>query len=142
MKEKAFEIIQIDDDTYKIVSNLNDETVEVKKTVDLARKMQSINANARLKMIKWMKSEGINKSDLIDKKTVNGKIVYDETTYRDLERGFIADEAAEVSNEIINILCGMSLVDLVIKLGLDDNYQDESLRLGKELNKIITGNPR
>lgn len=136
--EKKFDIEKIDDDTYKVKSLINDKELTFKRNVELARKIQSVNANARLNMIKWMKEENITKADLIEKTEKNGKIIYDETTYRDLERGFIEDESKKLAESIFNILFGKSAVDVMIELGFNNEYVEEARRFGEEINKILT----
>lgn len=134
--EKKFKIEQIDEDTYKVKSLVNNSELTFKKNIELSRKFQSINANARLNMIKWMKSEGLKKSDLIETTTKNGKVVYDETVYRDLERGFIEDESIKTASTIFNTLFNKTAEEIILELGILDS--DEANRLGKEINEILT----
>lgn len=134
--EKKFKIEQIDEDTYKVRSLVNNNELTFKKNIELSRKIQSVNANARLSMIKWMKSEGLKKSDLIETTTKNGKVIYDETVYRDLERGFIEDEAIKTASSIFNTLFNKTTEEVLLELGILDS--EEANRLGKEINEILT----
>lgn len=137
--EKKFKIEQIDEDTYKVKSLVNDNELTFKKNVELSRKIQSVNANARLSMIKWMKSEGLKKSDLIETTTKDGKVIYDEAVYRDLERGFIEDEAIKTANSLFNTLFNKTTEEVLLELGILDSLK-ESNRLGAEINGILTKN--
>lgn len=138
MKENAkqFIIEQIDEDSYKIKSLVNEKELNFKKNIELSRKIQSVNANARLNMIKWMKSEGLKKSDLIEVSTKNGKTVYDETVYRDLERGFIEDEAMKISMQIFNIIFNKSIEEVMLELEITD--ENEGYRFGTEIRSILS----
>lgn len=133
---KQFAIEQIDEDCYKVKSLVNEKELCFKKNVELSRKIQSVNANARLNMIKWMKSEGLKKSDLIETTTENGKTIYDETVYRDLERGFIEDEAIKISNQIFNILFNKSLEEVILELNITN--EKEGNRFGIEIRSILS----
>ena len=137
-EKKIFKIEKLDEDNYKVVSLVNGAEIPFKKNVELARRMQSVNANARLKMITWMKEAGITKNDLIDKIEKNGKIIYDETTYRTIEQGFIQDESTELGLELYKILFNKTVTELITELGFTANNEDEALRLGTEINAIIT----
>lgn len=133
---KQFKIEQVDEDSYKVKSLVNDKELVFKKNVELSRKIQSVNANARLNMIKWMKSEGIKKSDLIETINKNGKVIYDETMYRDVERGFIEDEAVKLSSQIFNIIFNKSIEEVMLELNITD--ENEGYRFGTEIRNILS----
>lgn len=137
MVEKQFEISQIDEDTYKVTSLVNGKELEFKKNVELARKLSNVNADARIKMIKYMKENGITKDDLIEKRNRNGKIYYDETNYRMLEQGFITDNALELARNVFKTLFNIPVEDAVIYLEISSDK--ESNRLGNELRAILLG---
>lgn len=137
MAKKEFEIYSIDEDTYKIVSLVNNEELTFKKNVELAVKLSNITADARVKMIKYMKDNGISKDDLIMKRVKNGKTYYDESGYRLLEQGFINDCAMELTRNLFNVLFEITPEKMIEKLGLTDN--DEANRLGTEVRQILLG---
>ena len=137
MVEKQFKISQIDEDTYKVISLVNGKELEFKKNVELARKLSNVNADARIKMIKYMKESGITKDDLIEKRNRNGKIYYDETNYRMLEQGFITDNALELARNIFKTLFDMQAEEAIIYLEISSDK--ESNRLGNELRAILLG---
>ena len=137
MVEKQFEISQIDEDTYKVTSLVNGKELEFKKNVELARKLSNVNVDARIKMIKYMKENGITKDDLIEKRNRNGKIYYDETNYRMLEQGFITDNALELARNVFKTLFDMQAEEAIIYLEISSDK--ESNRLGNELRSILLG---
>ncbi len=135
--EKQFEIKSVDEDTFEVFSLINDTKLTFKKDVELARKLSNINADARIKMIKYMKENGLTKDDLIDKVNKNGKIYYDESNYRLLEQGFINDNAKELAMNIFNILFDLSAEEVLIKLEITTD--EEASRLGNELRQVLLG---
>lgn len=137
-EKKIFKIEKLDEDNYKVVSLVNGAEIPFKKNVELARRIQSVNANARLKMIKWMKENNITKNELIDKVEKNGKVIYDETNYRTIEQGFIQDESVQLGLELYKILFNKTVTELITELGFTSDNEDEALRLGTEINAIIT----
>lgn len=137
---KKFEITSIDEDTYKISSLVNGESLTFKKNVELARKIQNVNANARIKMIKYMKENNIKKEDLIDKRIENGKTYYDESSYRLIENGFIQDEGMLLFTDIFKTLFNKRADEVLSVLGFEDSDSDEGYRLGEELRDILLEN--
>lgn len=137
---KKFEITSIDEDTYKISSLVNGESLTFKKNVELARKIQNVNANARIKMIKYMKENNIKKEDLIDKRIENGKTYYDESSYRLIENGFIQDEGMLLFTDIFKTLFDKRADEVLNALGFEDSDSEEGYRLGEELRDILLEN--
>lgn len=132
-----FKINAIDEDTFEIESLTNKNKLTFKKNVELARKLSNVNADARIKMIKYMKENGFTKDDFIIKVVRNGKTYYDESNYRLLEQGFINDNAREIAMNIFDILFGLSAEEAIDKLGITSD--DEASRLGNEIRQILLG---
>ena len=135
--EKQFEIKTIDEDTFEIVSLVNDDKLTFKKNVEFARKLSNINADARIKMIKYMEENELTKDDLISKVVKNGKTYYDESNYRLLEQGFINDNARELAMNIFNVLFDLSAEEVLIKLEITTD--EEASRLGNEIRQVLLG---
>ena len=135
--EKQFEIKGIDEDTFEVVSLVNDTKLTFKKNVEFARKLSNINADARIKMIKYMKENGLTKDDLIEKVVKNGKTYYDESNYRLLEQGFINDNARELAMNIFNVLFDLSAEEVLTELEITTD--EEASRLGNEIRQILLG---
>lgn len=133
--EKEFEIIKKGIDDYELRSLTNDVVLPFKKNVKLAKEVQNIHADAKLAMISYMKEKGLTKQDFIEKRVVDGKTYYDETSYRELEQTFVTDIALNVVTKIPDILFGLNSDDLAEKIGLKSH--EESQRLGAELGKIL-----
>lgn len=139
--EKEFEIKKIDEDSYELISLTNDEKITFKKNVKLAKEIANVNADAKLDMIMYMKEKGITKNDLIVETVNSGKKYYDESMYKMLEETFVMQSFSKLVKNISNILFGLSLEELIDKIGLKTT--EESNRLGKELTEILQSkNPR
>lgn len=136
--QKEFEIIKKGEDDYELKSLNSDVVLPFKRNVKLAKEIQSINADAKLEMIAYMKDKGLTKQDLIEKKVKNGKTYYDETAYRELEQTFVTNRALEVVSNIPNILFGLTADELAEKISI--NSREEAERLGSELAKILKNN--
>lgn len=132
---RQFEIKKLGEDEWELKSLVNDNSIKFKRNVKLAKAIQDITPNARLKMIKFLKEKGLTKDDLIEKKVKNGKIIYDETAYRELENGFIRDETINFTYELFNIVFGQNPEDLAAYLGITND--EESNRLGVEIGKTF-----
>lgn len=132
---KQFEIKKLGEDEWELKSLVNTNSMKFKRDVKLAKGIQEITPNARLKMIKFLKEKDMTKDDLIEKKVKNGKIIYDETAYRELENGFIRDETINFTYELFNIVFGQNPEDLAAYLGITND--EESNRLGVEIGKTF-----
>lgn len=132
---RQFEIKKLGEDEWELKSLVNENSIKFKRNVKLAKAIQDITPNARLKMIKFLKEKGLTKDDLIDKKVKNGKIVYDETAYRELEDGFIRDETANFTYELFNVVFEKTPEELTVYLGITN--EDEGNRLGGEIGKTF-----
>ena len=93
-----YEFIKVDLDTYKLVYTSKDKkevSIEFKRTIEMAEKLQGIETTARLNMYKELSKQGITKNDLIIKKDDGkGHITYDETNYQEYEKFYIQLEEA------------------------------------------------
>lgn len=148
-----YEFIKIDLDTYKLVYTSKDKkevSIEFKRTIEMAEKLQGIVATARLNMYKELSKQGITKNDLIIKKDDGkGHITYDETNYQEYERFYIQLEEAIILNEMIENLFGKSIKDLFDDMGIDNIPEAEqpmqlqlfSSKLGQIINKGLDDTP-
>lgn len=136
MKEK-YEIKAIDLDDFELhYWKDNKEIVKpFKRTIELATKLQGIDANARFKMYEYLTKNGKTKEDLIiERKDEKGNIVVDETNYREFEKNFLLQAQYEAAEEVYKILFNMSLVELITELNLNEN---EAFLFGNKIRTII-----
>ncbi len=113
-----------------------------KRTVELAHKLQSGDAEARFKMLDYLTKMGKSKKDLIiERKDENGKIIVDETNYREFESSFILKEQYETAMKIYEELFGMNFVDLLLDMGLSEEnsneFEEKILPFSTELRELL-----
>lgn len=114
------------------------KVIPFKRTIEMARKLQSLDATARFNMLTYLNSIGKTKKDLIvERKTDDGKIEVDETNYREFENAFLMEERFKLANDVFLMTLGMDLLTILQEIGLD-NEQD-SLLFSTKLRMILTG---
>ncbi len=123
MKKYNFEFVK--ENTYKLsFTNKNGEKIEKEfvRDVETAKKLQQIQAKARLKMLSELSKLGMTKEDLIIKKEVGkGQVIYDETNYKEYEKTFIEAESIEVVNDLFTKCFGMNIIELIKEFNIDIN---------------------
>lgn len=112
----------------------NDKVIPFKRTVDLAVKIQNIDASSRFKMLNYLTSIGKSKEDLIVERKENGKIIRDETNYREFEASFLLQEQFTIALEIYENLFKKDFVELISEMGLNEK---ESAEFGTEIREIL-----
>lgn len=112
--------------------------IPFKRTVEMAKKIQSLDATARFNMLNYLNSIGKTKNDLIvEHKTADGKTEVDETNYREFEKSFLLDERFKLSNEVFEMTLGMGMLNILEEIGL---YTDqEALMFSTKFRMILTG---
>lgn len=105
-----------------IDKNGNEKEIPFKRTIDMATKMQSITALARMKMVAEMTENGYKREDFISKiDDGKGQVVYDESQLKYIEQGYIEQEQGKVVYKTIEETLGISLDDLLTDMGLEVN---------------------
>ena len=113
---------------------LYNKVIPFKRTVDLAVKIQNIDASSRFKMLNYLTSIGKSKEDLIVERKENGKIIRDETNYREFEASFLLQEQFTIALEIYENLFKKDFVELISEMGLNEK---ESAEFGTEIREIL-----
>lgn len=120
MKYK-FEIV--DNDTTKLT--YKDKEFKIKRNINLLKKTQEVYFKARTKMMVDLTKQGITKKDLIIEKKENGKTYYDDTNIREIENNYIEMENLEIYNSIAEDYTGMSWIELIEDIGLEESDIEE-----------------
>ena len=120
MKYK-FEVI--DNDTTKLT--YKDKEFKIKRNINLLKRTQEVYFKARTKMMVDLTKQGITKKDLIIEKKENGKIYYDDTNIREIENNYIEMENLEIYNSIAEDYTGMSWIELIEDIGLEESEVEE-----------------
>lgn len=120
MKYK-FEVI--DNDTTKLI--YKDKEFKIKRNINLLKRTQEVYFKARTKMMVDLTKQGITKKDLIIEKKENGKTYYDDTNIREIENNYIEMENLEIYNSIAEDYTGMSWIELIEDIGLEESDIEE-----------------
>lgn len=120
MKYK-FEVI--DNDTTKLI--YKDKEFKIKRNINLLKRTQEVYFKARTKMMVDLTKQGITKKDLIIEKKENGKTYYDDTNIREIENNYIEMENLEIYNSIAEDYTGMSWIELIEDIGLEESDVEE-----------------
>ncbi len=147
---EKYEFKKIDLDNYELIYdykhidlNTKEEVTEkivlpFKRTVGLAKKLQSLDFDARLKMFEYLKENGKTKNDFITQKTdENGKVIIDESNYKEFEKQFMQREQYRLAEEIYSEILGKSLTQIIMEIGLNTN--NDIAMLGIKLRAILMG---
>lgn len=138
-----YEFKKISLDDYELIYKKNGEEKKIpfKRTVGIAEMLEGITAEAKFKLADFLTKKGKTKDDLVIKKDLgNGKIIYDETNYLQLENQFIQEEQILTINKIIEKSFNMNIIELFKEIG--ENPEDTNPELGKDMQlfgeKLIT----
>ena len=126
-----FEFISIDDDTTKL--KYKDKEFEFKKTVGLLEKLQKVNFNAKMSMMKSLKERGETANDYIVIKKEGSKTIEDKSNLVELEQYFLGLESQKIYDDICKQFTNMTFAELLVDIGVDYNsiesVQDFTLKL-------------
>ena len=125
---------KIDNDKTKL--KYKEKEFEIKRDVELTKKIQGIYMKARTKMMVDLAKEGITKKDLVIERKENGKTYYDNTNVTEIEQNYIQMASLELYNEICKKATGMEIDELMEDIGLNEN---EAEKFGEEFSKAIQG---
>lgn len=135
-----YEFKELSLDNYElhyIDKNGKEKIIPFKRTIELARKLQSADADARFEMLEYLQSKGKSKEDLIIERQENGKIIRDETNYREFEASFLERKQMELLVEIYKMLFNMEVQDLFLDMNITDKDQQKVQDFSLELREIL-----
>lgn len=139
-----YEFIKIDLDTYKLVYTNKDKkevSIEFKRTIEMGKELQSINAKARIEMFKNLTEMGLTKDDLIiKKKDGKGNTIYDETNYQEFEKKYIEEMSVSTIDELIRKCFNKNVLELFEDMGVDikNIKADETKEIEIFTKKFVT----
>lgn len=125
---------KVDNDTTKL--SYKEKEFDIKRDVQLTKKVQSIYMKARIKMMVDLAKEGITKKDLVIERKENGKTYYDNTNVTEIEQNYIQMASLELYNEICKKATGMEIDELMEDIGLNENKAE---KFGSEFSLAIQG---
>ena len=129
-----YEFKKIDKDTTEL--KYKDKTLTIRKDVELMKKLQSVNAKAKTKMMIELSKQGLTKNDLVIEKKKGNKTYYDNSNLLEIEEQYVNEASLEVIDGVCVDMFGMSLTDLILDIGLDESDTEV---FGTQLVSILTG---
>lgn len=138
MAKYEFKTIGIDQFELHYEKDGKDVCIPFKRTIELAKRMQSLDATARFNMLSYLNSIGKTKNDLIvERKNADGTTIVDESNYREFENAFLLEERYKLANDIYKIVLGKDLLEILQEIGF--NEENEALLFSTKLRMILTG---
>lgn len=125
-----YEFIKVDEDTTKL--KYKDKEFIFKKTVGLLEKLQKVNFNAKMSMMKALKERGETANDYIVVRKEGNKTIEDKSNLVELEQYFIGLESSYIYDDICKEFTNMTFAELLVDIGLDldvDAVKDFTLKL-------------
>lgn len=133
-----YEFIKKDIDSFELIftNKDNQEIVKpFKRTIEMAKRLDGITAEARIKLITKLSQMGLKKDDLVVKTDLgNGQVVYDESNYKLLEDEMIQETSLLITNELIEKCFNKNVKDLLEEMGIDTNSE----KLSNDISTQIT----
>lgn len=124
-----YEFIEKTIDEYELHytdKNGKEKIIPFKRTVALATKLQSADAEARLELYNFLTSVGKSKKDFVIERTdENGKIIVDETNYREFESDFLMKKQFEIAMNIYKTVFNMEFTDLLNDMGISEETAED-----------------
>lgn len=129
-----YEFIKQDDDT--TILKYKDKEFTIKKDVELQKEFQSINKNARVKMMLDLTKQGITSNDLIIIKKNGSKTYEDKSNLIQIEQGYIQEASIDLFQTLSNKYFNMPLENLIADIGLTE---EESTKFGNDFAYALAG---
>ena len=129
-----YEFIKVDDDN--ITLKYKDKEFNIKKDIDLLKKLGSIQQKAKIKMMADLKKDGLTVSDLEVERHEGNKTIIDKSNLTNLEKDYLDIVASEILNEITLKYTNKSLLEIFNDIGLND---DESVKFAYDLLFALKG---
>lgn len=133
-----YEFKTVDLDTFELVYTKNEEEkkIQFKRDIEMASYLDGITARARIKLNSYLAKMGMTEKDLIIKKVDGNKTIYDESNFRNCEKGFIGEESVNAVNELAEKCFKMNIIELFDEIGID--YQNDAVAVELFTNKFMT----
>ena len=118
-----YEFIKVDDDN--IILKYKDKEFNIKKDIDLLKRLGSIQQKAKIKMMADLKKDGLTVSDLEVERHEGNKTIIDKSNLTNLEKDYLDIVANEILNEITLKYTNMGLLDIFKDMDLTDTESEK-----------------
>lgn len=129
-----YEFIKQDEDT--TILKYKDKSFEIKKDVELQKEIESVNKNARVKMMVDLTKQGITSNDLVVIRKEGSKTYEDKSNLIQLEQSYMQEASIDLFQSLSNRYFGMNLEDLIKDIGLND---EEASKFGNDFAYALAG---
>ena len=134
VKMSKYEFIKQDEDT--TILKYKDKSFEIKKDVELQKEIESVNKNARVKMMVDLTKQGITSNDLVVIRKEGSKTYEDKSNLIQLEQSYMQEASIDLFQNLSNRYFGMNLEDLIKDIGLND---EEASKFGNDFAYALAG---
>lgn len=124
----------IDADTTRLT--YKDKQFDIRKDVDLMRRVQSLSVKARTNMMIDLSKQGISKKDLVLERKEGNKTIYDNSNLLELEQEYYNLASVDLIDELCQKYFNMGLIETIQGIGLNDTEVEE---FGKNLMSAFSG---
>lgn len=118
-----YEFIKVDDDN--ITLKYKGKEFNIKKDIDLLKRLGSIQQKAKIKMMADLKKDGLTVNDLEVERHEGNKTIIDKSNLTSLEKDYLDIVANEILNEITLKYTNMGLLDIFKDIDLTDNESEK-----------------
>lgn len=129
-----YEFIKQDEDT--TILKYKDKSFEIKKDVELQKEIESVNKNARVKMMVDLTKQGITSNDLVVIRKEGSKTYEDKSNLIQLEQSYMQEASIDLFQNLSNRYFGMNLEDLIKDMGLNE---EEASKFGNDFAYALAG---
>lgn len=129
---------KVDNDITKL--SYKDKEFEIKRDVDLTKKIQGLYATARMKMMVDLTKQGMTRKDLTVERKENGKTYMDNTNATELENTYVQMASLDLYNDLSKKYTGMELQELIDDIGITEESDSETF--GIEFTKALQGDTK
>lgn len=114
-----------------------DKMIPFHSNVGIVQDLQASIKNARLRMVKELKEQGLTINDLISATEKDGKTTYDNSSRQYIEEAYINEENQKVLEKIIKDTFGMSFEELILDMGIET--PEEAQELATDIGNCLIG---
>ena len=125
---------RVDNDTTKLT--YKDNEFEIKRDIDLTKKVQGLYAQARMRLMADLTKQGMTRKDLTIERKENGKTYMDNTNATEIENTYVQLAALDLYNDLSTKYTGKDFQALMEDIGLTDK---EAEVFGEEFTKALQG---
>lgn len=130
INNKYYSIVKIAIDTFKLTIKKTKREIEFKRDVNFMNKVQGSTSEGRINLILKLKEMGKTKDDFVTRKEVADekgkvKVIYDDSSFRYLEKSFIDEAAGFTMLNLIKEILGSDANSLLLEMDVPNEKQFE-----------------